>query len=518
MKFSTRLMLSAVVPALVFFVALGVSLFGLFRTERDFAMLMASEQKLATGFADLYGHGLQAGQALRNIVLDPANPKAFDNLKAARTAYDKTYDEMKTVAAGTALAAPIQALAALRDAQSAAQDEVLALAKQDQAAAIAALNSKETPAWRELRAQLLKLGDTARTSAAQAHEETRRTTARTKTLALVLAALAALASGAFLVLSQRTVRRELGGEPQQAGAALRLIASGDLSVDIPAGRHDHSLMAELSRMQQALRQLVGRVRESSESILVASSEVAVGSMDLSARTEQAASNLQETAASMEQMTNSVRGTADAAATANQLVNSATDTASKGGQVVADVVKTMDDISAGSRRIGDIIGVIDGIAFQTNILALNAAVEAARAGEQGRGFAVVAAEVRSLAQRSAEAAKEIKSLITSSVERVESGSALVGAAGQTMNEIVASVQRVNGVIGEITSASGEQSSGIQQIGAAIGNLDQMTQQNAALVEESAAAAESLKEQARSLAAVVSAFRLKNDGTGRAPALA
>ena len=518
MKFSTRLMLSAVVPAIVFSAALGVSLLGLFKTERDFASLMASEQKLATGFADLYGQGLQAGQALRNIVLDRANPKAYDNLKAARSAYNKTYDEVQTVAAGTTMAVPTQALAALRDALAVAQDEVMALAKQDQAAAIAALNGKETPAWRELRSQLLKLGDAARASASQAHQETRKATDRAQILAIVLAALAVLASGAFLVLSQRTVRRELGGEPQEAGAALRLIASGDLSVDIAEGQHNRSLMAEMSRMQRALRQLVGRVRESSESILVASSEVAVGSIDLSARTEQAAANLQETAASMEQMTHTVRGTADAAATANQLVCSATQTASKGGQVVADVVRTMEDISAGSRRIGDIIGVIDGIAFQTNILALNAAVEAARAGEQGRGFAVVAAEVRTLAQRSAEAAKEIKSLITSSVERVESGAALVGAAGQTMNEIVASVQRVNDVIREITSASGEQSSGIRQIGAAIGNLDQMTQQNAALVEESAAAAESLKDQARSLSTVVSAFRLKTDGSARPTALA
>ena len=506
MKFSTRLMLSAVLPAILFVAALGASLFGLFSTERDFAQLVASEQKIASGFSELYGHGLQAGQALRNILLDPENPKAYDNFKSARGAYDKTYGELTAAAVGTAFEAPAKGLAGLRSVQLSAQEQVLALAKQDQPGAIAALNAKETPAWRALRAELIKQGDEARKAAAAAHDRTRESAARSKTLAVALAALAACTSGVFLVLSQRTVRRELGGDPQEASAALRRIASGDLSIDVPPGGQPRSVMAEVAGMQEALRRLVGRVRASSESILQASSDVAGGSSDLSVRTEQAAANLQETAASMEQMEGSVKASAGAAAAANQLVSSATQSARKGGEVVANVVKTMDDISAGSRRIGDIIGVIDGIAFQTNILALNAAVEAARAGEQGRGFAVVAGEVRTLAQRSADAAKEIKTLITSSVEKVEAGSALVGAAGHTMDEIVAGVQRVTDVIGDILSASGEQSTGIRQIGAAVGKLDGMTQQNAALVEQSAAAAESLKAQAADLATVVSAFRL------------
>jgi methyl-accepting chemotaxis protein len=191
-------------------------------------------------------------------------------------------------------------------------------------------------------------------------------------------------------------------------------------------------------------------------------------------------------------------------------DSAAVVAQRGGKVVGQVVTTMDAIIASSKKISDIIGVIDGIAFQTNILALNAAVEAARAGEQGRGFAVVAGEVRSLAQRSAEAAREIKSLIGNSVDKVETGSRLVTDAGATMTEIVASVQRVTDIIGEITAASAEQSSGLGQINGAVTQLDQMTQQNAALVEESAAAAESLREQASRLAGLVSTFNL-GDGT-------
>ncbi|MBY0234988.1 MAG: hypothetical protein K2W93_08405, partial [Burkholderiaceae bacterium] len=212
------------------------------------------------------------------------------------------------------------------------------------------------------------------------------------------------------------------------------------------------------------------------------------------------------AASMAQLTGTVRQTAESAVTANQLANSAAEVARRGGTVVAQVVSTMEDISASSRRITDIIGTIDGIAFQTNILALNAAVEAARAGEQGRGFAVVASEVRSLAQRSAEAAKEIKTLIGASAERVESGTQLVQNAGATMSDIVASVQRVSDIIAEISTASREQSDGINQVNSAVGQLDQMTQQNAALVEESAAAAESLRDQSGRLASAISVFRL------------
>jgi len=209
---------------------------------------------------------------------------------------------------------------------------------------------------------------------------------------------------------------------------------------------------------------------------------------------------------MEQLTGTVKQSADSARQANQLAASAAEVAARGGVVVSRVVSTMDDINASSKKIADIIGVIDGIAFQTNILALNAAVEAARAGEQGRGFAVVAGEVRNLAQRSAQAAKEIKGLIGASVEKVESGAKLVADAGLTMQEIVGSVQRVTDIIGEITAASSEQSDGIGQVNQAVTQLDQMTQQNAALVEESAAAAESLKEQAVRLAQVVGTFRL------------
>ena len=263
-----------------------------------------------------------------------------------------------------------------------------------------------------------------------------------------------------------------------------------------------ALKQALGRVQQTMLQ----VRDSAGSVNLASDEIASGNQDLSMRTEQAASNLQETASAMEQLTATVRNSADSARQANQLAASAAEVAQRGGTVVSQVVSTMDEINASSKKIADIIGVIDGIAFQTNILALNAAVEAARAGEQGRGFAVVASEVRSLAQRSAEAAKEIKGLIGTSVDKVETGSRLVADAGETMNEIVGSVQRVSDVIGEITSSSTEQSDGIGQVNTAVNQLDQMTQQNAALVEQSTAAAESLRHQAQRLSEALAGFRL------------
>jgi len=285
------------------------------------------------------------------------------------------------------------------------------------------------------------------------------------------------------------------------------VADGDLSQQLQVTGQDElsTLGQTLNTMSRNLSALIGRIRSGTESIATASAQIAQGNADLSARTEHQAASLQETAASMQQMDDTVRGNSDNARQATQLALQATQVATQGGQDVGHVVATMSAIQESSRRIADIIGVIDGIAFQTNILALNAAVEAARAGEQGRGFAVVAAEVRSLAQRSANAAREIKGLITDSVEKVEMGTQQVNQAGQTIDDVVQQVRKVNDLIAEISSSSTDQSQGVGQINAAVNNLDQTTQQNAALVEETSAAAESLKQQAQQLAQAVSAFR-------------
>ena len=297
----------------------------------------------------------------------------------------------------------------------------------------------------------------------------------------------------------------------------RHISKGDLTrtLNVCDKAEIARVQTSLTEMQNSLLKIVGEVRQSTENINHSSSEIAIGNLDLSHRTEKTAASLQQASASMQHVTSTVKHSAENASQANQLAASAALVAARGGEVVSQVVRTMDEINASSKKISDIIGVIDGIAFQTNILALNAAVEAARAGEQGRGFAVVASEVRSLAGRSAEAAKEIKSLIGASVERVENGSRLVQDAGTTMKEIVTSVQRVSDIISEITAASTEQSAGITQVSESVLQLDQMTQQNAALVEEGAASAESLRDQATKLAEAVSTFKLSNSDSHSAP---
>ena len=294
----------------------------------------------------------------------------------------------------------------------------------------------------------------------------------------------------------------------QAVTLSRAVAQGDLSGEpLHYGSNEvGQLLQALQQMREQLTQVVRNVRSGAEGVATASTQIAQGNTDLSARTESQASSLQQTAASMDLLSTAVKQNADSAIQANQLSESASTVAVQGGQVVAQVVDTMQGINASSSKIADIIGVIDSIAFQTNILALNAAVEAARAGEQGRGFAVVASEVRSLAGRSAAAAREIKQLIDASVQRVEAGSALVDRAGATMTDVVSAIARVTNIMGEISAASREQSQGVAQVGEAVTHLDEVTQQNASLVEEMAAAAGSLQTQAQDLVGVVSVFKL------------
>ncbi|WZB65589.1 methyl-accepting chemotaxis protein [Achromobacter xylosoxidans] len=331
-------------------------------------------------------------------------------------------------------------------------------------------------------------------------------------LALVLVILA-VSLGAFLFMN-RVVLRPL----RMVGESFDRIAGGDLTtrVDVQSTNEIGVLMAAVKRMQESLARTVATVRRGVDEINVGSREISAGNTDLSSRTEEQAASLEETAASMEELASTVKQNADNARQANQLAASASDVAERGGSAVAEVVNTMQGISASSRKISEIVSVIDGIAFQTNILALNAAVEAARAGEQGKGFAVVAGEVRSLAQRSAQAAKEIKGLIEDSVSKVGAGSQQVERAGATMQEIVASVKRVTDIMGEISAASEEQSSGIDQVNRAVSQMDEVTQQNAALVEEAAAAAGSLQEQAQRLAEAVAVFKINAGDVIEVPA--
>lgn len=323
-------------------------------------------------------------------------------------------------------------------------------------------------------------------------------------LAIGINLVAAAMAGVLAWYITRSVTEPL----REAVDIANAVAHGDLTRRIEIRSNDEigALLQSLQSMTGTLQNLIRQLKDAASEIAVGSGEIAKGNLDLSHRTEQQAANLEETAASMEQLSSTVRQSTEASQEANDLASQASQVAAKGATVMQEVVQNMDDIAASSRKIGDIISVIDGIAFQTNILALNAAVEAARAGEQGRGFAVVAGEVRTLAQRSANAAREIKGLITASVEKVDSGTALVGTAGDTMRDIETQINRVASLIGEITSSSVQQNGGIQQVHLAVNELDKVTQQNAALVEESAAAAESLKTQADQLTQSVQTFRV------------
>ncbi|MFM0261937.1 methyl-accepting chemotaxis protein [Paraburkholderia sediminicola] len=358
-----------------------------------------------------------------------------------------------------------------------------------------------------LRDRITALIDYRRQQANEAQQEASADYQHMRIVMLALV-LGAIAAGTLLAtVIARRLARQLGGEPEYAMHIANCIADGDLSVRVDTRAGDtNSMLFALGNMRERLAGIVSGISESSESILIASGEIAQGNTDLSQRTEEQAAALQETASSMHELTSTVKMNAENAQQAGGVAHGASEVAARGSNLVGDVVETMRELAAGSKRMTDIIAVIEGIAFQTNILALNAAVEAARAGEQGRGFAVVAGEVRSLAQRSAVSAKEIKELIESSTARVGSGAELAERAGQTMAEVTHAVKRVTDIMGEISSASQEQSTGIEEVNRAVAQMDDVTQQNAALVEQAAAAAASMADQARQLQAAVTVFSL------------
>ena len=382
-------------------------------------------------------------------------------------------------------------------------DSAIDLASMDPNTGIAALQTAEEAHLKAVAA-LSKLGESVSARSDTEINDLEASLLRQQMAIAVLGLLSGAGSFAFGWVMQGRVIRDI----KEAANAADDVAEGRFDRLVQVARDDElgQLQAALDRMVKGLGASITVVQEAALSIGQASSEIAAGNQDLSHRTENTASSLQETASSMDQLTGTVRHTVEAARSANTLAHTATDAAKRGGGVMEQVVTNMAEIDTSSRKINEIISVIDGIAFQTNILALNAAVEAARAGEQGRGFAVVAGEVRSLAQRSANAAREIKTLISSSTERVQAGTRLVQEAGTSMHDIVAGVERMSQIISEITLAAEQESQGIGQVNTAIAQLDQMTQQNAALVEESAAAAESLKSQAQTLTSVVSRFKL------------
>ena len=512
MKLKSKIILSMGMVFVLFSVAIAVALTGMQSNKHRFERFLEQDLALAQAATNLYAHGLQMGQALRNIVMDPANQAAYKNLEVSSAEFKTNSEKALALAATTPDDLKVlQEVVALREQQAPIQAKIVSLASTDQVAAIAAISQEETPVWRNIRTRLMDFTAAKQAAVEQTKAEMEAFSQRMLMLALVLVVVALVVASAIVFWLVRHIMKQLGGEPAYAVEVARAISEGDFSSSVELENGDtSSLLHAINAMRQNLIGTIGDIRHATETISVATREIASGNADLSSRTEQQASSLEETASSMEELTSTVKQNAENARQANQMVVSTADVAVKGGNVVGQVVDTMASIKDSSRKIADIIGVIDGIAFQTNILALNAAVEAARAGEQGRGFAVVASEVRNLAQRSAGAAKEIKSLIEDSVGKVDAGGKLVDEAGKTMSEIVTSVKRVTDIMGEIAAASQEQSAGIEQVNQAITQMDDVTQQNAALVEQAAAAAESLEEQANALAQAVSVFKLDSMG--------
>ncbi|WP_298934316.1 methyl-accepting chemotaxis protein [uncultured Ramlibacter sp.] len=503
MNVKTRIWMLPVVAAVIFAVGIAVVLAFSARTSAAINSVGSVDYPYLDSTTQFAAQLDALGATVQSAVAE-GEKKSLDDAGERAVGIRKLLSTIEKIDGKSAAAAKLKGLfEAYYSASVETAQLFLGIKQGDQAGSIpkmqAALKALET----ELAQQRKQAGENFASGLSDANAGVSASVTSTILSAIVVVASLVLAS--FLVIG--SVWRQLGGEPEYARDVMRRMAEGDLSQKIAvATGAESSLLAAVRDMSQGLAAIVADVRTGTDSMTVASREISIGNQDLSARTEKQASSLEQTSSNMQQLTEAVRQSADAAAQANQLSGSAAEVAQRGGAVVGLVVSTMNEINASSQKINDIIGVIDGIAFQTNILALNAAVEAARAGEQGRGFAVVASEVRSLAQRSAGAANEIKELISASVEKVESGSRLVRDAGATMDEIVASVQRVSNIVAEITTAANEQSQGIGEVNKSVTQLDHMTQQNAALVEEAAAAATSLEQQALGLQTSVSTFKL------------
>lgn len=478
--------------------------------------LGANKAKLVNGMLDsVSAMGIQSRSAAMLNDIDPkqareqidAVGKTLQQYAAQETALAELLTPANATPAEIKLLGDVQALG--KKTRPELDSAIKAADDGDTVSATLALMTRVAPSetqWRTKLAELIALQNTLNAEATATAEQTQK---NARWVGGVLVLLAIALGGLIAWRITTSITAPIG----RAVVVAERIANGDLTSQVDVRIHDETgrLLEAIAAMQERLRTLVGEIGQTADSILVASSEVASGNLDLSQRTEQTSHNLQSAANSLVDLTGTVSQSADSARQANQLASTASDAATRGGEVVSQVVRTMDTISASSRKIADIISVIDGIAFQTNILALNAAVEAARAGEQGRGFAVVAGEVRSLAGRSANAAREIKALIGASVDQVQEGSTLVNHAGKTIEELVLSVRRVSDIMGEITAATQEQSQRIGHVSQSVGELEEMTQQNAALVEEGAAAADSLKDQAGRLTQMVGTFRLTRDGS-------
>jgi methyl-accepting chemotaxis protein len=515
MKVGQRLGLGFGLVALILSLVCGLGVYNGYRARAVIQQELISVQELQADAMTMFSAVLQQDISVRDIGLltDPNAMQSHANdARKANKEVGAIIDKVNQLKLDEAEHAMIAQIKDLNDKSVPVTNEAIGFAVSYQPEdAAKVINGQLDKLSQQRRALVVQFAERQRQRAETAGKLLMDGAAKAGVITLVVGGMGLLLALMAAVMVTNSIVKPL----REASQAANSVAMGDLTVALRARSQDEigELVGAMSRMADSLRSMISTMRDSAENIHMASNEIATGNQDLSQRTEEQASSLQSTVSTVTQITHTVRSNAESARQASQLAIQAASVAAMGGDRVSEVVRTMDAISDSSRKISDIVGVIDGIAFQTNILALNAAVEAARAGEQGRGFAVVASEVRSLAQRSANAAKEIKTLISTNVEKVETGSRLVGDAGETMSDIVDASKRVAAIVSEITHATSEQAQGLELVNAAIGQIDQATQQNAALVEQAAAAAESLKDQTRSLNEAVGIFKTSQHETGQ-----
>ncbi|MEZ5653571.1 MAG: methyl-accepting chemotaxis protein [Burkholderiaceae bacterium] len=505
MRFLSRLNWALSVPAVMVIMSGAVVGSGTVLIDARIADYFEHTDAFGNAVVEMYAQGLQQGQAMRNILLDPANPKAYENMDKADKAFDAALAGARQTASAASDREWLDTVGNQRATLAEVRQQLKAMAKADPAGAVAFLNAHETPAWRELRKGLLERKAEATAAKRSWQENSAKDMAFARNGIIVLSLICSAICIMFPVMLRRDVLRELGGHPEDARALLATIGSGKLEVSVPVRPADtFSVLAQIESMRRSLREMIGSLRDSSAAIADGAGQMASGTRDLSQRTENQASSLEEVVASIGELRLNVRQTAEAARVADGLAGQASQAADEGGRAVHEMVEVMERITTSSNRIAEIIAVIDSIAFQTNILALNAAVEAARAAEHGRGFAVVASEVRGLAQRSSQAANEIRELIGTSVGDVARGGEAAQGAGVTITGAVDQVKRMAQLIAEISASANQQSLGLDQIGSALGELDQMTQENAAMVEENTQATRALASNAQQLTASVRRF--------------
>jgi methyl-accepting chemotaxis protein len=484
---------------ILFSAAVSVAIKSISNAHQAFSYYVNQEQALLNAYAEMSAQGLQVGQAIRNVILDPANRKAYDNLELGNKDFRDALDRAIKLAAGTSLTTDLQKIEALVSARNQRLTAISGLASTDSAHAQDLLNKEETPIWRELKRLILdqkkQVSERTRATAQNAIESM----IHLRTVALSLALASGLIGAILLGLALRKLTRVLGGEPEEATRIVHILATGDFTVSIST-MHEDSLMYTLQAMIGKLTQIIGEVRNAADNLTNAAGQVSATAQSLSQSSSEQAASVEETTSSMEQMTASILQNTENAKLTDGMASKAAREAAEGGDAV---VKTVDDM----KSIANKIGIIDDIAYQTNLLALNAAIEAARAGDHGKGFAVVAAEVRKLAERSQIAAQEIGNLATSSVKQAE-------RAGTLLTEMVPTIRKTSDLVQEIATASSEQSSGVAQINGAMGQLNQATQQNASASEELAATAEELGSQAQQLQQTMTFFTLDHSPRGEA----